>query len=173
MSTFSSAEPSIVSAGVADIPVVRSIALATWPVAYREILSPEQLWYMLDLMYSEQALQEQMVRLGHHFVIARFAGEALGFASHSGVSDVPGTARLHKLYVLSGQQGLGIGSVLLAAVVRAAKKAGHVRLELNVNRSNPALGFYKRHGFRVLRDEVIDIGQGYVMDDHVLELELA
>ena len=54
----------------------------------------------------------------------------------------------------------------------AAREAGDRAIELNVNRHNPASGFYERHGFRVVRDEVIDIGQGYVMDDHVMELAL-
>jgi len=163
----------ITSATPADIPVVRRIALDTWPTAYGEILSAEQLHYMLDLMYSEQALVEQMETHGHRFLLAHIGSEALGFTSFASVAETPGHVRLHKLYVLPGQQGKGIGHALLAAVVEAAKAAGHRRLELNVNRFNPALEFYKRAGFRVLRDEVIDIGHGYVMDDHVLELDLS
>jgi catechol 2,3-dioxygenase-like lactoylglutathione lyase family enzyme len=45
---------------------------------------------------------------------------------------------------------------------------GQHSLELNVNRFNKALAFYKDQGFQVVRDEKIDIGRGYFMDDHVL-----
>ena len=45
-------------------------------------------------------------------------------------------------------------------------------MELNVNRFNPAKRFYERHGFQVVRDEVIAIGNGYVMDDHVMQRAL-
>jgi GNAT superfamily N-acetyltransferase len=75
---------------------------------------------------------------------------------------------LHKLYVLPHTQGSGVGTALLQAVFAAARTAGNTRVELNVNRYNPARHFYARHGFSVLRDEVIDIGEGYVMDDHVM-----
>ena len=75
---------------------------------------------------------------------------------------------LHKLYVLPGAQGTGAGKALLQAVEAAARTAGDERIELNVNRFNPSLQFYLRRGFGVLRDEVLDIGEGYVMDDHVL-----
>jgi len=47
-----------------------------------------------------------------------------------------------------------------------------VMVELNVNRFNNARWFYEKIGFRVVRDEVIDIGQGFVMDDHVMELPI-
>ncbi len=162
----------ITSAQVADIHLIRNIALSTWPVAYADILSTAQLRYMLDLMYTEKALHDQMTLHGHYFLLAHMAGEALGFASYSALTDLPGTTRLHKLYVLPGKQGHGIGAAMLDAVVRKAMSAGNSHLELNVNRFNKALDFYKRQGFRVIRDEQIDIGQGFIMDDHVLQLEL-
>ena len=55
-------------------------------------------------------------------------------------------------------------------MIEAAKNAGDTAIELNVNRFNLARHWYQRQGFRILRNEVIDIGQGYVMDDHVMEL---
>jgi GNAT superfamily N-acetyltransferase len=159
------------SAGPSDIAEVRSIALATWPVAYREILSPAQLAYMLDLMYSEKALLAQMRDQGHRFLLAHDRGMPAGFASFS-CTCAGATTRIHKLYVLPHMQGLGIGLHLLEAIKDAAAVAGDGRMELNVNRHNPSVGFYHRNGFAVLRDEVIDIGHGHVMDDHVMELHL-
>jgi ribosomal protein S18 acetylase RimI-like enzyme len=58
--------------------------------------------------------------------------------------------------------------VLLEAMITEARKATDTAIELNVNKHNRAKAFYQRHGFRVERDEVLDIGAGYVMDDHVL-----
>jgi ribosomal protein S18 acetylase RimI-like enzyme len=43
---------------------------------------------------------------------------------------------------------------------------------LNVNRFNPAVSFYEKYGFRTVKEEVIDIGQGFVMDDFVMALEV-
>ena len=46
-------------------------------------------------------------------------------------------------------------------------------LFLNVNKHNQsAIGFYEKHGFFLVKKEVIDIGNGFIMDDFVFELEL-
>lgn len=156
----------------ADIPHIRSIALATWPVAYKEILSLEQLAYMLELMYSESALIEQMTAKGHHFIIAHRECEAVGFAGLEHHYRGERSTRLHKLYVLPGMQGTGAGLALHNAVEEAARSAGDTQLELNVNRFNPSRNWYKRLGYRIARDEVIDIGHGFVMDDHVMLKQL-
>lgn len=151
-----------------EVPAIRAIALATWPVAYGEILSPAQLAYMLDLMYSEPALVEQMTVKGHRFLIAEGDGRIIGFASFEHGYDAKPSTRLHKLYVLPDSKGTGTGKAVLHAVADAARASGDTRIELNVNRFNPAKDWYLNHGFRIERDEVIDIGQGHVMDDHVM-----
>lgn len=155
------------SASSADIPTIRAIALATWPVAYRTILSQEQLEYMLDLMYSEHALQDQMTAKRHRFLLACVHDAVIGFAGYEHGFRA-GRSRLHKLYVLPGSQRSGAGNELLRAVETAAQRAGDTLLELNVNRFNPAREWYTKRGFIIDRDEVIDIGHGYVMDDHVM-----
>jgi GNAT superfamily N-acetyltransferase len=158
---------SIRPANTTDIPTIQAIAHATWPVAYADILSPAQLAYMLERMYSAAALLDQLTNQGHRFLLAERDGEAIGFAGYAN-HHTTGRTRLHKLYVLPHVKGGGVGHALLEAVLKAAQMAGDTAVELNVNKYNPAKAFYLRHGFTVERDEVIDIGQGYVMDDHVM-----
>lgn len=160
---------SLRTATEADILAIRTIAQETWPVAYGGILSPAQLQYMLELMYSAEALHEQMTTKGHRFMLFEQDGHPHGFVGYAhGVKGTSAT-RLHKLYVLPGTQRGGVGRALLQHVIGAARVAGDDVVELNVNRFNNALKFYQKHGFRIVRDEVIDIGHGFVMDDHVLE----
>lgn len=160
-------------ATVIDIPAVRAIALATWPIAYKEILSPYQLAYMLDLMYSEVALAEQMTTKGHNFLLAEVEDAPIGLAGFEHRYQGEPSTRLHKLYVLPKTQGHGAGGSLLNAVEAAAREAGDVQVELNVNRFNASRTWYEHRGFHITHDEVIDIGQGYVMDDHVMVKLLA
>jgi len=61
-------------ATLADIPDIQSIARRTWPSAYGEILSWSQIDYMLDMMYSTEALSEQMGPKRHLFGIAELDG---------------------------------------------------------------------------------------------------
>jgi ribosomal protein S18 acetylase RimI-like enzyme len=45
-------------------------------------------------------------------------------------------------------------------------------LFLNVNKYNSAIQFYHKIGFEIAKEEVIDIGNGFVMDDYVMEKQL-
>lgn len=154
-------------ASAADIPAIQAIAHAAWPVAYTGIISPAQIAYMLDLMYGTPALEAQFGTKGHRFLLAGLDGRPVGFAGFEH-HYAPGRSRLHKLYVLPEVKGTGVGHALLDAVWMDTLKAGDVALELNVNKHNPAKDFYRRHGFVIERDEVLDIGSGFVMDDHVM-----
>ncbi|MEO5648081.1 MAG: GNAT family N-acetyltransferase [Chitinophagaceae bacterium] len=148
-----------------DIPVIQELTHRIWPVAYGEILSPAQLEYMLDLMYSTESLEHQV--RSHQFMVLYDDEVPLGFASYS-KADISGNFRLHKIYVLPDQQGKGLGKFLLDHVMNEIKLNGAVQLELNVNRFNKAKTFYQKLGFVVSREEDIDIGSGYFMNDYVM-----
>jgi ribosomal protein S18 acetylase RimI-like enzyme len=72
------------------------------------------------------------------------------------------------LYVDVDQHGKGIGKILLEEVKKRVAEKGGNELELNVNKRNKSKDFYYSQGFTLRREEVIDIGEGYVMDDFVL-----
>ena len=156
-----------------DIPAIQAIAQATWPVAYYpHILGTDQLAYMLDLLYNSEALRIAMTEKGQRFLMLETKEGPIGFASYTPHYRGSAATHLNKLYVLPDTQGTGAGKLLLKAVITEATRSGAGALELNVNKRNPAVAFYQHMGFRIKRDEVIDIGQGYVMDDHVMELIL-
>ncbi|WP_257790841.1 hypothetical protein [Flavobacterium columnare] len=41
-----------------------------------------------------------------------------------------------------------------------------------MNKYNKAFYFYKKIGFEIIEEEVIQLGKGYVMDDFVLEKKI-
>lgn len=151
---------------------VQSIAHRTWPSTFANILSPEQIDYMLNWMYSLETL-ESLLDKGHTFLLAGDDGKELGFAGFElNYSEGP-KAKLHKIYLLPEAQGKGAGKALILEVAERARKAGQKSLLLNVNKYNQkAIEFYNRIGFQEIYKEVIDIGNGYVMDDVVMELNL-
>lgn len=158
-------------ATLADIPVIQRLAEAAWWPTYRDIISAEQIQYMLELMYSARAIEAQMVVQGHKFLLARHGGRYAGFAAY-GLRDARSSVfRLHKLYVRPDCQGAGLGHKLIRAVENDARRAGARRVELNVNRANPALNFYTRHGYRV--QQTVDIPLGpFWLNDYVMGHEL-
>ena len=155
-----------------ELNLVQSIAHRTWPSTFANILSPEQIEYMLNWMYSLEMLESQVDK-GHTFLLAEEEGKEFGFAGFElNYSEGP-KAKLHKIYLLPEAQGKGAGKALILEVAGRARKAGQKSLLLNVNKYNQkAIEFYNRIGFQKIYKEVIDIGNGYVMDDVVMELNL-
>lgn len=147
---------------------IRAIAEEVWPVAYGSILSEMQLEYMMVMMYSVSALQEQFDK-GHHFILANEEGNPVGFAAFEFNYDGTSKTKIHKIYILSSQQGKGTGKILIDYIAEEARKNNQEALLLNVNKHNIAQHFYKKLGFEIMQDVVIDIGGGYVMDDFIME----
>jgi diamine N-acetyltransferase len=152
-----------------DINIIGFLAQQIWPDTYGDILSPEQLKYMLKQIYSPRSLHRQMVDEHHQFLIVEQDEEPIGFASWSTSAD-PGVFKLHKIYVLPGRQGKGLGKTLLQFIFETIRPEGATRLRLNVNRYNKARQFYERIGFAVIGEEDIDIGHGYLMNDFIMEI---
>lgn len=162
----------IIEASVEQLDTVQEIAQKTWPIAYKDVISSEQIEYMLKMMYSKSALVEQMNVKKHHFILAKKQNEVLGFASYEFDCNSIGKTKLHKLYVLTETQGSGIGVKLVDFLSEKAKKNHQSTIFLNVNKYNSAQKFYKKIGFSVAYEEVIDIGNGFIMDDFVMEKSL-
>lgn len=125
---------------------------------------------MLELMYSSESLLKQMEEQHHEFILCYDGNKAVGFASFSNVGE--GMFKLHKIYILPDRQGRGIGRFMIDHIIRAIREKGAVALDLNVNRHNPARFFYERLGFEIIREEDIDIGNGYWMNDFVMRKQL-
>lgn len=124
---------------------------------------------MLNLMYSEDSLKDQMENKKHQFLILEVDAEPSGFAAYSKKSEAESSLfRLHKLYLLPALHGTGLGKKLLTEVERVTHDEGAEKLELNVNRKNPAYHFYTKNNFKILREEDIDIGKGFFMNDYVM-----
>ena len=160
-------EPVIRLAKPSELRVIREIASKTWPETYAAIISEEQISYMLETMYSIKALRKQAEE-GIQFLIANFNHLPGGFAAYSSAS-ISGIYRIQKLYVLPQLQRKGFGKKMIDFMMKEAKKNGATSLQLNVNRVNNARIFYEKLGFKVLREEDIDIGHHYFMNDFVME----
>jgi ribosomal protein S18 acetylase RimI-like enzyme len=160
-------------AGEADLPIIQRIALRTWPATFGRILSQAQIDYMLDWLYSEASLHRQMHGQDHTFLLARVGDEPLGFASCEPNYQGTDKTKLHKLYVLPEAHGRGVGRALVDAVTEIAQRHGNPALLLNVNRQNVAIRFYRRLGFEVITEENIPIGNGFLMEDYIMEKRIA
>lgn len=149
-----------------DIPLIRDLCLRTWPSTYAAIIPAAQIDYMLNMMYSEESLLRQM-KEKHEFIIVNDGITPIGFASFSLLEK--GVYKLHKLYLLPQSQGKGAGKFVITEIIKAMIRKGGTALQLNVNRNNKAKDFYEKLGFVIIKEEDIEIGNGFFMNDYVME----
>lgn len=153
-----------------DIETIQQIVAITWPATYGTIVSSEQLNYMIALLYSSDSLQKQMASL-QQFIILEEDKQPIAFASYS-LTEAPNTYKLNKLYALPSQQGKGTGKKFIQYILNEITALGATALQLNVNRFNKAKNFYEHLGFSVIKEEDVDIGNGFFMNDYVMEKKL-
>jgi ribosomal protein S18 acetylase RimI-like enzyme len=158
-------------AGTTDIDTIGLLAHRIWPKTYGDLMSAEKLQYMLQLIYSPASLKDQMQQQGHIFLLAELDTVPVGFTSFSKTKGQD-IYKLHKLYVNTEIQGRGLGKALLNAVIEEIKLLHATSLILNVKRDNTAKAFYEKLGFSVTGEEDIDIGNGFFMNDYVMEKQL-
>ena len=160
---------SIRNASMADIPLIRELTFTVWPQTYSAIITKEQVDYMLEMMYSEASLTDQMNN-GNQFIIINDTNEPLGFAAYQEIE--PYLFKLHKIYILATQQGKGTGKFLINHIIHIIKQLGAVSLQLQVNRDNKARFFYEKNGFTIIQEADFDIGNGFFMNDYVMEKKM-
>ncbi len=153
-----------------EYPVILKLAREIWGPTYAEILSQEQIDYMIDMMYALAVLEKERGE-GIVFELVKENGKPIGFLSYGPYK--PGTMKLHKLYLSQSHHGKGIGSRMLSRAKEAAKELGATELLLNVNKHNArAIRAYRRNGFEMIREEKNPIGNGFFMDDYVFGIKL-
>lgn len=162
--SLNTSEMHIVNATANDIPVIHKLAEQVWWPTYRALLSEDQISFMLKNMYSPEALREQMEN-GIEFILVKNEGIEVAFAGYS--IDEGKVLKIHKIYILPSEQGKGTGKKLIEHLNNIAGTSGISELELNVNRANPALGFYQKVGFEII--ETVDIPYyEFMLNDYVM-----
>jgi len=153
----------------ADIEPVAALAREVWYDHYPGIITAAQIEYMLKQRYDPAVVRAELARDDVWWDKLLVEGELVAFASYF-ITGEPGEMKLDKLYVGTRGQRRGYGGMLIARAVDVARGRGCNRLTLAVNKRNhSAIAAYLKHGFRVAGAVVKDIGDGFVMDDYLME----
>jgi GNAT superfamily N-acetyltransferase len=149
-------------------PRIREMAARIWPDAYGALITPEQIDYMLNQMYSDEAFALDQ-KNGVSYCWIQWKAERAGFLAF-GPAQTGKPCFLHKCYLETTRQGNGLGSVAMEHLIRLLQEKQVTALELRVNRGNEtAIGFYRKNGFEVIGKDCLDIGNGFVMDDYLMQ----
>lgn len=156
-----------------DVELINRLADDTFNATYGEILSPEQLKYMFHMMYAPENIVLQIKELNHKYFIAYIEDDPVAYLSVE--QQDKQLFHLQKIYVSPKFHGKGVGKELIEYAFNYAKEVCEYDsciMELNVNRNNKALQFYKKMGMHIARSGDFDIGEGYFMNDHIMAIEL-
>ena len=163
---------SIRKASTLDCQLIHELASQIWEPTYGSILSADQLNYMFHLMYDTENIRKQMDEKKHQFFIVYANDVPAGYISIERLSD--SLFEFQKIYALPSLHGTGIGRYMIEEGIRYLKtiQPGSFTIELNVNRHNPALGFYKHIGFKEHATRDFHIGNGYYMNDYIMRMDV-
>lgn len=152
------------------IQTLSALASAIVKEHYDPILGAAQNDYMIRKFQSPEAISEQLGQGYQYYLVCTEAGKGIGF-----IAFYPRGEELYlsKFYLSREQRGKGLSRDMMGFVVEHARQYGLPAVVLNVNRFNEiAIRAYRNLGFHKIRDEVTEIGEGYVMDDYVLEYRI-
>ena len=154
--SFQAANPS-------DIPLIYQLAEKIWHAHYPDIITRQQINFMLQSRYSEEAIRQGM-ESGEKFFLAYQDDIPVGYAS---IEQKPEYCYLHKFYLDVSKHRTGIGQQFFNYLLQHTDTTKPVKLQ--VNRQNiKAVNFYFKAGFTIQKAEDFDIGGGYFMNDFVM-----
>ncbi len=146
-----------------DYKQIADLGFIIWNEHYAPIIGAEQVAYMLDKFQSEKAIQQQ-VKEGFEYYLITFETVPVGYICIKKKRD---TLFLSKIYVLSNYRGKKIGKTAMQFVERRANTLHCKNIELTVNKYNVnSIKAYEKLGFKTVEALVMDIGNGFVMDDY-------
>lgn len=152
-----------------QIEQLATIAAEIWNEYFISIITRSQIDYMLARFQSSQAIKEQLTS-GYRYFVLSVEGNLIGY---TGVRADENKLFLSKLYLRHEQRGKGYAPLLFGHLKQICYEEQLEAIWLTVNRYNQnTIAIYEHWGFKTIRSQVTDIGQGYVMDDYVMELDL-
>jgi diamine N-acetyltransferase len=162
----------LVALSPADFGTLAQLAETIWRAHYSKIISSAQIDYMLAGRYTPEKLRPYLNADDRWLMLLRVDNQAVGYCSYALTKD-PREMKLEQLYLLQELQGQGLGRMLLRHVEEQARVRDRRTLVLQVNKRNDiAVAFYRKAGFTVREEAMFDIGNGFVMDDYVMEKSL-
>ncbi|GGH11507.1 GNAT family N-acetyltransferase [Sphingobacterium alkalisoli] len=155
-------------AATEDVLTIHQLAHQIYPSTYKDVLSQEQIDFMLENIYGILALKKSMLDGQEFYLLFDEDGGAMGFIALLEQKNEISPLRIEKLYLLPETQGKGCGTLLIDFATNEAIERGKTILELNVNRGNKAYHFYLKQGFLVTQQVDIPYYK-YILDDFVMQ----
>ncbi len=151
----------------AQVDALAALAEDIWREHFPPIIGDAQVTYMLDRFQSAPAISRQLSHEGYRYYFLEADGQVVGY---TGVRPDGDSLFLSKLYIQKPARGNGYASAAVRTMVDWCREKGWRKIWLTVNRHNDTtIAIYRKLGFVTVREEAADIGNGFVMDDYIME----
>ena len=139
-----------------------------WTQHYNPIIGAEQVDYMLAKFQSKEAISKQQKEGFEYFLMG--GSKPIGYLC---LKPENSALFISKIYLKATERRKGYGKQMMDFAMQKAKHLDLNTLRLTVNKYNDkTIAAYEKMGFSKKREVVFDIGNGYIMDDYEMELNL-
>ena len=150
------------------LEITSAVAQNIFVEYYKPINGLEHATYMADKFLSEEALKEEIEK-GTVIKLMFLYNKPIGFTEYIIDND---RIFLSKLYLDKENRHKGYGKIMLQDCIEYAKRNNKNAIYLTVNKHNKTKDIYLHLGFEIIDSVVTDIGNGFVMDDYIMQLNI-
>ena len=156
----------------ADQEKLAKLADEIWHEYWPALIGAAQTDYMVEQFQSLEAIKRDMAEHAYEYwFVVDEAGKTVGY---TGGRDEPETSRyfISKIYLLAEERSKHYASQIIEFYVELCRNRDLHSMYLTVNKHNElGIRAYLGKGFVTIESVVNDIGNGFVMDDYVMEKE--
>ncbi len=145
---------------------IASLANIIWREHYIPIIGVEQVDYMVKNFQSAEAMFSQF-KEGYEYYMIHYNNQFVGYIS---IKKQEETLFLSKIYISKEFRGKKIGNSAMKFIEEKALETNCKTISLAVNKFNlNSIEAYKAMGFKIVKEMITDIGNGFIMDDYKME----
>lgn len=151
-----------------QIQQLAELAEQIWRQHFTPIIGTDQVTYMLEQFQSFEAVKKAIQQDGYQYYFITCDGENAGYTGIRIGDDHK--LFLSKLYIKQEHRGKKLASRAMQLIETIARENRCTAVWLTCNRGNEhTLQVYRHTGFSIIREEDNAIGNGYFMNDYILE----
>ena len=168
-----------------DQEVLATLAAEIWGEYWPALIGAAQTDYMVEKFQSLPAIRRDMAEHAYEYwfltvpadesASAYRTEDGRAIVGFTGGHDEPETGRffISKIYLLAAERGKHYASRVVEFYTELCRDRGWHAMYLTVNKHNDlGIRAYRGKGFEVIESVENDIGEGFVMDDYVMEKQV-
>lgn len=148
-----------------EIAVLYPVIVEIWQEWFTPIIGAKQVDFMLHNYQSKENIEAEIKRGARYFALLK-EDEIIGYTAY----EIKDTAiYISKLYIKKEFRGQGLMREIFTWYDNLSEKLG-LKQQLRVNRDNAhSIAVYEHCGFKIVATKDDEIGNGFIMNDYILE----